>query len=105
MLFRSVFVVASFVSPYEDSRQFVRGLCRNFVEVYVATPIEECERRDVKGLYAKARRGEISNFTGVDDPYEVPTGPELTLDSTQLSAEAAGAKVLERLEPHFARLL
>ncbi|MGH7702826.1 MAG: adenylyl-sulfate kinase [Gemmatimonadales bacterium] len=100
-----VFVVASFVSPYEDSRQFVRGLCRNFVEVYVATPIEECERRDVKGLYAKARRGEISNFTGVDDPYEVPSRPELTLDSTQFSVEAAGARVLERLEPHFARRL
>ena len=76
-----VFVVASFVSPYEASRQFVRSLCSNFVEVYVATPLEECERRDVKGLYARARRGEIANFTGIDDPYEPPASPELVIDT------------------------
>ena len=67
-----VYVVASLVSPYRESRDFVRRLCRNFIEVHVATPLEECERRDVKGLYAKARRGEIANFTGIDDPYEPP---------------------------------
>ena len=92
-----VFVVASFVSPYEESRQFVRGLCTSFVEVYVSTPIEECERRDVKGLYAKARRGEIENFTGVSDPFEVPQHPDVVLDTTNVSVEQAGREVLRHL--------
>ena len=90
-----VFVVASLVSPYQDSRDFVRGLCDRFLEVYVATPLEECERRDVKGLYAKARRGEIANFTGIDDPYEQPLAPELTVDTSGLSVEQAGRQVLK----------
>ena len=92
-----VFVVASFVSPYRESRDFVRGLCDEFVEVHVATPIEECERRDVKGLYARARRGEIQNFTGVDDPYEAPTKPELVIDTSKMSVEEAGSRVLRVL--------
>ena len=92
-----VFVLASFVSPYRESRQFVRGLCRNFIEVYVSTPLEECERRDVKGLYARARRGEISNFTGIDDPYEAPLAPELVLDTSALTIDEAGARVLSVL--------
>jgi len=95
-----VFVVASFVSPYEDSRQFVRSLCPNFVEVYVATPLEECERRDVKGLYARARRGEIVNFTGIDDPYERPVAPELVIDTREVTAAAAAATVMEELQRH-----
>jgi len=93
-----VTVVASFVSPYRESRDFIRKLCRDFVEIYVATPLDECERRDVKGLYARARRGEISNFTGIDDPYEPPEQPELTLDTRALSVEQCVAKVLERSE-------
>jgi adenylylsulfate kinase len=93
-----VFVVASFVSPYAESRDFVRRLCRNFLEIYVATPLEECERRDTKGLYARARRGEIQNFTGVNDPYEPPTRPELTLDTGRLSAEEACTTVLSLLK-------
>lgn len=91
-----VTVVASFVSPYRESRDFIRKLCRGFVEIYVATPLEECERRDVKGLYARARRGEIRNFTGIDDPYELPDHPELTLDTRTLSVDQCVAKVLER---------
>jgi adenylylsulfate kinase-like enzyme len=90
-------VVASFVSPYRESRDFIRKLCRNFVEIYVATPLEECERRDVKGLYASARRGELRNFTGIDDPYEPPEHPELTLDTRALSVEQCVATVLERI--------
>ena len=90
-----VFVVASLVSPYQDSRDFVRGLTNRFLEIYVSTPLEECERRDVKGLYAKARRGEITNFTGIDDPYEVPTNPELVLDTVGRSVEDAGREVLK----------
>jgi adenylylsulfate kinase len=86
-----IFVVASFVSPYAESRHFVRTLCRNFVEVYVATGLEECERRDVKGLYAKARRGEIKHFTGLDDPYEPPAQPELVIVPGTSVAEAGDA--------------
>ncbi len=89
-------VVASFVSPYRESRDFIRRHCGEFLEIYVATPLDECERRDVKGLYARARRGEIRNFTGIDDPYEPPENPELTLDTRTLSVEQCVALVLER---------
>jgi adenylylsulfate kinase len=92
-----VIVVASLISPYRASRDFARRLCRDFFEVYVATPIEECERRDVKGLYARARRGELRQFTGVDDPYEPPLTPELVLDTRALSVEEAGRRVLALL--------
>lgn len=92
-----VTVVASFVSPYRDSRNFIRKLCSNFVEIYVATPLDECERRDVKGLYARARRGEIKNFTGIDDPYEPPEHPELTLDTRALSVDESVEKVLAQI--------
>jgi adenylylsulfate kinase len=92
-----VFVVASFVSPYEDSRQFVRELCANFVEVHLATPLDECERRDAKGLYARARRGEIKHFTGIDDPYEPPLHPDVVVDTTGLTPDVAAAAVLAEL--------
>jgi len=92
-----VTVVASFVSPYRESRDFIRRLCPGFVEIHVATPLEECERRDVKGLYARARRGEIRNFTGLDDPYEPPEHPELTLDTCDLTVEQAVARVLAHM--------
>jgi adenylylsulfate kinase len=92
-----VIVVASLVSPYRESRDFIRKLCPDFVEIYVATPLEECERRDVKGLYARARRGEIKDFTGIDDPYEAPEHPELILDTRALSVDQCVAKVLDRL--------
>ncbi len=87
-------VVASLVSPYRASRDFVGGLCQRFTEIWVATPLEECERRDVKGLYARARRGEIRQFTGIDDPYEAPLDPDLVLETTDLTVEAAVATVL-----------
>jgi adenylylsulfate kinase len=90
-----VTVVASFVSPYRESRDFIRKHCPGFVEIYVSTPLEECERRDVKGLYARARRGEIRNFTGIDDPYEAPDHPELTLDTRALTVDQCVARVLE----------
>jgi adenylylsulfate kinase len=92
-----VTVIASFVSPYRESRDFIRRLCPRFVEIFVATPLDECERRDVKGLYARARRGEIRNFTGIDDPYEVPEHPELTLDTRALSVEQCVDRVLDWL--------
>lgn len=92
-----VVVVVSLISPYEDSRQFVRSLCRTFVEIHVATPLEVCERRDVKGLYARARRGEIRDFTGIDSPYEVPAHPDLVIDTTSCSVEEAVDQVMARL--------
>jgi adenylylsulfate kinase len=92
-----VTVIASFVSPYRESRDFIRRLCPGFVEIFVATSLDECERRDVKGLYARARRGEIRNFTGIDDPYEVPEHPELTLDTRALSVVQCVDRVLDRL--------
>jgi bifunctional enzyme CysN/CysC len=92
-----VIVVASFVSPYRESRAFARSLAQRFAEVHVATPIEECERRDIKGLYARARRGEIARFTGIDDPYEPPLDPELTIDTSEVSAEEASRQILEWL--------
>lgn len=92
-----VFVVASLVSPYAESRQAVRAMCQSFLEVYVSTPLEECERRDVKGLYAKARRGEIRHFTGIDDPYEEPDRPDVTIDTRDTTVEAAGTRILRQL--------
>jgi 3'(2'), 5'-bisphosphate nucleotidase len=93
-----VTVVASLVSPYEESRNFVRGLCRHYHEIWISTPFDECARRDVKGLYAKALRGEIRNFTGLDDPYEPPSRPELTIDTTHLGVDDAVRRVLAYLD-------
>ena len=93
-----VIAVTSLVSPYVESRDFVRGLCRDFREIYISTPYEECEKRDIKGLYAKARRGEVKNFTGLDDPYEPPVKPELSIDTREVPVEDAVQKVLQLLE-------
>jgi adenylylsulfate kinase len=92
-----VMVVASFVSPYEASRQAVRAMCQTFVEVHISTPLAECERRDVKGLYARARRGELPHFTGIDDPYEAPSRPELVIDTTAIPVPEASNRVLREL--------
>ena len=89
--------VVALVSPYRESRDFVRGLCRRFIEVHVSTPVDECERRDIKGLYRRARAGEVSQFTGVSDPYEPPSAPELTLDTRALAPEHAADRVMECL--------
>jgi len=92
-----VFVVASFVSPYRGAGDFVRGVCKNFIEIHVATPLAVCEERDVKGLYAKARRGEIANFTGISDPYEPPPNADLVLDTSAMSVEQAGNLVIAQI--------
>ncbi|RKY48414.1 MAG: adenylyl-sulfate kinase [Candidatus Neomarinimicrobiota bacterium] len=89
-----VTVVCTFVSPYRDTRNLVRKMCRNFIEIYISTPLEECARRDVKGLYAKAKAGHISHFTGLDDPYEPPENPEISIDTTHLSVEEAVKRIL-----------
>jgi adenylylsulfate kinase len=94
-------VIVSAISPYAEARSKARALVEGegvFLEIYVATPVEECERRDVKGLYAKARAGEIPEFTGVSDPYEVPAAPELRLDTTTLSPKESVQLVIAKLE-------
>lgn len=93
-----VTVICALISPYAEARDYVRALCANFIEIHVSTPLEECERRDPKGLYARARRGEIGSFTGVSDPYEPPARPELTLDTSRLTLEEAVARVLDLWE-------
>jgi adenylyl-sulfate kinase len=92
-----VFVICALISPYAASRAYVRRVCRRFVEVHVSTPLDECERRDVKGLYKRARRGEIANFTGLQDPYEPPTDPESQIDTTAVSVSEAADDVMRAL--------
>jgi adenylylsulfate kinase len=92
-----IFVVVSLVSPYADARNAARAMCKRFIEVYVATPLAECQRRDPKGLYARARRGEISGFTGVDDPYEPPEQPALTINTMTTSVENAAGQVIRAI--------
>ena len=83
----NIIVIASFISPYNDSRQFIRNMTNNFVEIYVNTPLEVCEQRDSKGFYKKARKGEIPNFTGINDPYEEPENPEIILSTEFISID------------------
>ena len=98
-----IITIAAFISPSNDIREMAADIIGrdDFVEVYVSTPIEECERRDVKGLYAKARRGEIKNFTGISAPFEAPEHPALTLDTSVLSLEESVHKLLELILPRI----
>ena len=98
-----IITIAAFISPSNDIREMAADIIGrdDFVEVYVSTPIEECERRDVKGLYAKARRGEIKNFTGISAPFEAPEHPALTLDTLVLSLEESVHKLLELILPRI----
>lgn len=82
-----IVVLIPLISPYRETRAYAAGELERFVEVYVMCPVEECIRRDPKGLYAKALRGEIKKFTGLDDPYEEPKSPELTVETNLLSVE------------------
>lgn len=98
-----IITIAAFISPSNDIREMAENIIGkdDFLEVYVSTPIEECERRDVKGLYAKARRGEIKNFTGISAPFEAPAHPALTLDTSALSLEESVNKLLELILPRI----
>ena len=94
-------VIAAAISPYEETRRKARELVEefgSFVEVFVKASVDECARRDVKGLYEKAFRGEIKEFTGVDDPYEEPSSPELVLDTEVHGPEESAALVVAKLE-------
>jgi adenylyl-sulfate kinase len=93
-----VAVLPAFVSPYIGARDNARNECTNFIEVFVKCPVEECEKRDVKGMYKKAREGIIKDFTGVDDPYEVPPNPEIILETHKETLEESTEKVLEYLK-------
>ena len=93
-----VIVLASFVSPYKDIRNELRNEIGNFIEVYVKASPELCAKRDVKGMWAKAKAGEIKNFTGYDDPYEEPENPDLVLDTENESVEESVEKVLNKLK-------
>jgi adenylylsulfate kinase len=100
MLDAGIIALTAFISPFEEERQMVKKLvgADNYMEVFVNCPIEECEKRDVKGLYAKARRGEISNFTGITSPFEEPQAPDVKVPTHQLSVEEGVDLVLELLK-------
>jgi len=96
-----VITLCSFVSPTEELRDLARGIIGkdDFIEIYVNTPVEVCERRDVKGLYAKARRGEIKDFTGVNAPFEEPVNPEISLQSGNINVYECVKIVLQNILP------
>ncbi|MDF2660810.1 MAG: cysC [Paenibacillus sp.] len=92
-----VIVLVSAITPYAEMRDYARKELAGYVEIYVECPLEECERRDVKGLYAKARQGELKHFTGISDPYEVPLAPDVTIRTSSDSLETNSAAILTRL--------
>ncbi|MEA2505429.1 MAG: adenylylsulfate kinase [Actinomycetota bacterium] len=92
-----VFVISAAISPYRAIRDEARAMSKDFVEVFADAPIEVCESRDVKGLYAKARAGEIKGFTGVDDPYEAPIAPEVVCQTQTENVELSAKKVIDKL--------
>ena len=99
MVDAGLLVIVSFISPFRSEREMARNLMEEgeFFEIFVDTPLDVCEARDPKGLYVKARRGEIPNFTGIDSPYEAPGNPDLRIDTTELSAEQAAESVVQLL--------
>lgn len=96
-----IITIAAFISPNNDLRQMAARIigAENFLEIFVSTPLAECEKRDVKGLYAKARRGEIPQFTGISAPFEAPTSPALSLDTSTLSLEESVQALLQLVLP------
>ena len=100
MVDAGLIVLVSFISPFRSERRMARELFApgEFVEVFIDTPLAEAERRDVKGLYKKARRGELKNFTGIDSPYEAPTAAEIHIDTTTMDADQAAARIIGHLE-------
>jgi adenylylsulfate kinase len=96
-----VCVVCSFISPYRQARHSARSQCNHFIEVYVKASLEECKRRDVKGLYKKALAGQIPSFTGVNDPYEEPNQPEIVVDTEKQTIEQSVQQILDYLKPYL----
>lgn len=100
-----IITLAAFISPNNEIREMAASIIGkdDFLEIYVSTPIAECERRDVKGLYAKARKGEIKNFTGISAPFEAPSHPALSLDTSVLSVEESVNKLLDIILPKISK--
>ena len=92
-----VFVITAAISPYKAIRDEARAMSKDFVEVFADAPLEVCEERDTKGLYAKARAGEIKGFTGIDDPYEAPDNAEVVANTDKESVEESAQKVIDKL--------
>ena len=101
MIDAGLVVLAAFVSPYRKDRENIRTVVgsENMVEIYVNTSVEECERRDVKGLYKQARAGEIKNMTGISSPYEAPTNPEIEVKTEELNVEEATEHIINTIYP------
>lgn len=96
-----IVVLAAFVSPYRKDREMIKKTVKdaNFVEIFVDTPLKECEKRDVKGLYAKARKGLIKNFTGINAPYEKPENANIIIDTTKVSVDDAVSSIMKNIKP------
>jgi adenylylsulfate kinase len=96
-------VLSAFISPFEADRQQVKSIVgrENYIEVFVNTPIEICEQRDVKGLYKKARAGEVKNFTGIDSPYEEPKNPDINIKTNEMSVEQSIGVLLNKVLPQI----
>ena len=101
MIDAGLIVLAAFVSPYKKDRENIKSIVKdvNFVEVFINTSLEECERRDVKGLYKKARAGEIKNMTGISAPYEAPEHPDIEIKTEDLSVDEAADKIIKYITP------
>ena len=99
MVDAGLIVIVAFISPYRSDRQMARSLFAEgeFIEVFVDAPFEECERRDPKGLYARARRGEVKNFTGIDSEYQPPEAPEVRVPTAEIGADACTAMILRAM--------
>ena len=95
-----IITIAAFVSPTTNLRRMARDIVgkEDFVEVYMSTPLSECERRDVKGLYARARRGEVKDFTGISAPFDIPENPAVTIDTTGSDPETCAMRIFEKIE-------
>lgn len=106
MLDAGIVVLSAFISPFRVDREQVKAIvgADNYIEVFVDAPIEVCEQRDVKGLYKKARAGEVKNFTGIDSPYEVPDSPDVTIPTGTLSVEESIARLMEIILPKVKRV-
>ncbi len=100
MVDAGLLVITAFISPFKDDRRMVRQLVQDheLIEIYMDTPLEECERRDPKGLYKKARKGEIKNFTGIDSDYEIPELAEISINTVTLSIEECADQVIDYLK-------
>ena len=101
MVDAGVVVLAAFVSPYKKDRENIKAIVKeeNFIEIYINTSLEECERRDVKGLYKKARSGEIKNMTGISAPYEAPENPELEIETEKEAVEQSVKRIIDYIIP------